>query len=58
MNVFCLFDTLGDRGRVLLGIWLTEADAKRHIKSMEKLFGRKADNLTLEKWPLIGSEEL
>jgi len=42
----------------LLGIWLNERDAEKHIKKMEKLFGRKANGLTLEKWPLIGTEEL
>jgi hypothetical protein len=58
MNVYCLFDSLGERGKVLLGIWLTERDAKAHITRIKKLFGQKANDLTIEKWPLIGTEEL
>jgi len=58
MNVYCLFDSLGERGKALLGIWLTEAEAKKHIEKMKGLFGKKASDLTIEKWPLIGTEEL
>ncbi len=58
MNVYCLFDSLGERGKVLIGIWLTESDAKKHIEKIKKLFGKKANDLSIEKWPLIGTEEL